>query len=105
MKLLYLLLPLVSACSPELMIYDAKQCKGAVSRMGITTFKEYRTANAKFPSGCSIQTAHHRKIAQFVPGVDSVGKCSTTADPTPFKCVCKQLPEIRKTLVNKHRKR
>lgn len=105
MKLLYLLLPVAMACSPELMIYDARHCRGATRSRGITVFKAYKDPIDKFPSGCSYQTIHGRRIAQFVPGKESPTDCSTTANPTPFTCVCKGLPEIRKTLVNKHRKK
>lgn len=102
---LYLLLPVTLACSPELMIYDAKQCAGAARSKGITTFKAYKKPVDKFPSGCSFQTTMGRRVAQFVPGKESPTDCSTTANPTPFTCLCKKLPEVRKTLVNKHRKK
>ena len=68
MKLLYLLLPVAMACSPELMIYDARHCRGATRSKGITVFKAYKDPIDKFPSGCSYQTVHGRRIAQFVPG-------------------------------------
>ena len=103
MRLLYFVLPLVSACSPELMIYDAKQCKGAARKKGIKRFRAYKHEMNKFPAGCSFQKFQGVKLAQFVPG-ESTMPCSTEAHPTPFECICKGLPEIRKTLVNKHRK-
>lgn len=107
MKLVFFLIPLlsvVSACSPELMFYNAKQCRGAARKKGITTFKEYKHKTNKYPAGCSFQTYRGNKIAQFVPG-ESTMPCSTSAKPTRFECICKGLPEIRTTLVNKHRKR
>ena len=103
MRLLYLLIPLVSACSPELTIHTAKQCKGATRQKGITIFKAYPHGKQKYPAGCSTQQRNGVTIAQFVKG-DSTTPCSTTAQPTPYECICKGLPDIRHTLVNKHRK-
>ncbi len=106
MKLVFFLIPflsVVSACSPELMIYDAHKCKGAARRKGITKFKAYKRPTNKYPAGCSFHRFKGIRIAHFVPG-ESTMPCSTTAQPTPYNCICKGLPDIRKTLVNKHRK-
>ena len=94
--LLYVLLPLAYACSPELMITDASECEKTARKHGARSFKAFRRAMDDFPAGCSMQVHHGKKIAQFVPSRRSLTKCSTHAYKSRFECVCKKAPEVRK---------
>ena len=94
-RLLYFILPIAYACSPELMIHDPHECQLTARKKGAKIFKEFKRSMDNFPAGCSIQEFHGKKIAQFVPSTQSVTKCSTHAFKSRFQCVCKRVQSTR----------